>query len=241
MSRFNALIHGLTSEHVVPRVDGLSPAGYRSLRAALYDEFHPVGVAEQECVEDIASAILLNRRAKSFESARIRQASTIDGAIIDEQPMLSPAKHDLGVLQAVHQQITKDGAISRGAYEETLRILSELAGEHRETRSQTSDDDSIKIIVDKGFIKRLQAGVKQVQSLVQTLLLQDEESIRDHYRTKGLLSEADMKRVTEAENRASNKYQRAQRNLDYLQARRKNAEQEFGATVSAATSTQNVI
>jgi hypothetical protein len=226
-SRLNATVHGFFTDEVIPRVDGCSQSDHDALRARLHAQFQPVGDLEEACVEEMASGLLARKRVRRWETALIRQAASIDNAPRDEDKKLEPAREDLRTLKTAQQEIEVQGTVSPLIYEKVVLILSK----HHEWKrgGETGQTHLTSVPVERAFVDGLNKAMKRTEDLIATLLRQDEEKVRDFYLSTGVLPEAKMTQVIQAERRATGRLERALRNLQDLQEQRRNGE---GASLS---------
>jgi len=166
-SRFNALRHGVLSEHtVLPWED---EAEYEALLNALVEEYAPHGPTEEHLVEEIAGVIWRKGRLRLAEAASHRRgiekatapySNTLDIALNQVEralplgPIISTAK-DLAELKrrnaSLHHALEILSVAKPGAYETALAELDErtrtswqeqLAPEPEETDDEDPDEDS---------------------------------------------------------------------------------------------------
>jgi hypothetical protein len=107
-------------------------------------------------------------------------------------------------------------------YEKVVLILSK----HHEWKraGETGQIHLTAVPVERAFVDGLNKAMKLTEDLIGTLLRQDEEKVRDFYLSTGVLSEAKMTQVIQAEKRATGRLERALRNLQDLQEQRRNSE-----------------
>jgi hypothetical protein len=117
ITRFNALKHGVLSRYTV--LPWENPEEYRSLLAALTEEYVPSGPTEEHLVEELAGILWRKRRLRLAEAAAYRRG--------------------LNSAMAPHREAVKVALVHLDATDQSERVVDAIRASASDTQDQLAD------------------------------------------------------------------------------------------------------
>lgn len=216
-SRRNAITHGLFATEIVPRIDGVTQSEYNAWVAKLRSELGAVGSLEEFYVGEVANSTILLRRVTLRENACIRKSASVDNCPKGEHGQLEPLRESLWMLRRAQTDLSERGGVSPENYAELVRRYPELK---QDVGIAAAGDDLIPIANRTSFSSVLSQVIKDTESVIETLLLDDAEGIDNYYQSSAVPSEGDLQQIIRAERRAHKKLKESLRMLFEIQDRR---------------------